>query len=151
VVEKIRAVVVDTYALIADLTGQITPTAARVLDYVRIGRVEGVIHYLIIYELSYHWMRGRLPFRNEEELLEFIETYFRVASIDSELALEASRIKLAGDRMLRDASVEKLRRRKLSASDCTTIALARRLRVPIVTGDSDLVYVAERMGIEVIW
>lgn len=70
-------VIVDTYAIMADLTGQATPTAVEVLDSVRLGRVRGVIHYLIIYELSYHWRRGRLPYRDEGELLKFTHVLHR--------------------------------------------------------------------------
>ena len=86
-----RAVVVDTYALIADLTGQATPKATEILEGVRLGNITGILHYLIIYELSYHWRRGRLPFRDEEELLDFIDTYFTVKALDSVIAVKPQR------------------------------------------------------------
>ncbi len=146
-----RAVVVDTYALIADLTGQATPKATEILEGVRLGNITGILHYLIIYELSYHWRRSRLPFRDEEELLDFIDTYFTVKALDSVIAVKASEIKLLGDRLLAKAGDSRLRRRKLSVADATTIAVARVENAPIVTGDADLSYVARSLGIDVIW
>ena len=142
---------VDTYAIIADLTGQAGPRASRVLEEVRLGQLEGLIHYLIGYELAYHWRRGRLPFRSREELLEFIETYFVTVELDAGLAVEAAEVKLLGDKMLAEARDPRLRGRRLSAADAATIALARRRGAPIVTGDADLSYVASRLGIMVIW
>jgi len=150
-VEEVDKVIVDTYAIVADLTGQATTTAIKVLDSVRLGKVKGVIHYVIVYELSYHWRKGRLPYRDEGELLEFIRTYFDVIRLNPELALEASRIKLEGDKLLRGAEHEELKRRRLSVCDSTTIALALRLKAPVVTGDADLTYVARKMGVEVLW
>ena len=113
--------------------------------------IKGIIHYLIVYELSYHWMKGRLPFHSEKELLEFINTYFSIYDLDPGLAIEASRIKLQGDRLLRNAGEKELRHRKLSVCDSTTIALAKRLNTSIVTGDKDLTYVAREMGVKVLW
>ncbi len=148
---KVKTVIIDTYALIADLTGQATHQATKVLDSVRVGRTKGLIHYLVIYELTYHWRRGRLPFRNENELKEFIDTYFNIVDLSLEDAIKASKIKVIGDRILKEAKETGLKCRKLSVSDATTIALAMRYKVPIVTGDKDLTYVAERMGVKVIW
>ena len=53
--------------------------------------------------------------------------------------------------MLREAGDESLRARRLSIVDSTVIALARRRKAPIVSGDRDLVYVAMREGVETIW
>ncbi len=117
----------------------------------RLGNITGILHYLIIYELSYHWRRGRLPFRDEEELLDFIDTYFTVRALDSVIAVKASEIKLLGDQLLAKAGNPGLRRRKLSVADATTIAVARVENSPIVTGDADLSYVARNLGIDVIW
>ena len=86
-------VVVDTYAIIADLTGQAPESAVKILDGIRLGRVEGILHYLIVYELAYHWRLGRLPFRSEEELKEFVDTYFVVQPLNLAVAVEASRLK----------------------------------------------------------
>lgn len=149
--KETRAVVVDTFALIADLTGQAPQEAVRILDGVRVGRIEGVIHYLIVYELAYHWRRGRLPFRGEDELLEFINTYFNVKPLDAATAVEASRLKILGDELLEASGDPGLKRRRLSITDATTIALARKLRAPILTGDTDLSYVAQRLGVNVLW
>ncbi len=148
---KVKAVIVDTYALIADLTGRATFEAIKVLDSIRVGRMKGLIHYLIIYELTYHWRKGRLPFRNEDELKEFIDTYFNIIDLSLDDIIEASKIKIIGDKILKEAREVRLKRRKLSVADAITIALAIKYKVPIVTGDNDLTYVAEKMGIKVIW
>ena len=147
---EIRAIIVDTYAIMADLTGQATPTAIKTLDSIRTGRVEGLIHYLIVYELAYHWRKRRLPFRSEEELLEFVNTYFNIMDLSPKIAVEASKVKVIGDRLLQSTD-ERFKRRKLSIADATTIALAARLKVPIITGDVDLTYVARKTGVEVVW
>lgn len=44
-----------------------------------------------------------------------------------------------------------MRKRKLSSVDATTLALALNLDAHLVTGDKDLGYVAERMGVKVVW
>jgi predicted nucleic acid-binding protein len=149
---KIKAVViVDTYAIIADLTGQATAKAVEILDEVRVGRIEGILHYLIVYELAYHWRRGRLPFRDEGELLEFIDTYFTVKALDAATAIEASEVKVLGDKLLAASEDPGLQRRRLSIADATTIVLAKRVGAPIVTGDTDLSYVARRLGASILW
>ena len=149
--EKAKGVIVDTYAIIADLTGQAPARAIDLLEKVRLGSIEGILHYLIVYELSYHWRRNRLPFRNEKELLEFVDTYFTVKTLDEALAVEASKVKILGDRLLASSKDPNLQRRRLSVADATTIALAKREKAPIVTGDADLSYVARKLGIEVLW
>ena len=146
-----RIVVIDTYTIIADLTGQATPQAVRLLDKVRTGEIKGVIHYLIIYEIAYHWHKGRLPFKGEDEMLEFIETYFDVEPLDASIAVEASRLKVLANAKLRSSSDPQLRGRRLSVSDATTLALALKLDAPIITGDADLSYAALLFGVEVIW
>ena len=149
-VEESR-VVVDTYAIIADLTGQAPESAVKTLDGIRLGRVEGILHYLIVYELAYHWRLGRLPFQSEEELREFIDTYFVVQSLNLAMAVEASRLKKLGDELLRNSKNPRLSRRRLSVSDVTSIVLAQMLKAPIITGDIDLSYVAQKIGVRVIW
>ena len=149
--ERIRAVIVDTYAIIADLTGQATARAVEVLDGVRMGGIEGILHYLIVYELAYHWRMGRLPFRDEGELLDFIDTYFTVKTLDNGIALKASEVKVMGDRLLATSGNPGLQRRRLSIADATTIVLARREKAPIITGDADLSYVARNLGVRTIW
>ncbi len=148
---EIEALIVDTYAIIADLTGQASSKAIDFLEKVRLGSIEGILHYLIVYELSYHWRKGRLPFRGEEELLEFINTYFTIKILDEALAVEASKVKTLGDKLLLSSGDPVLSRRRLSVSDATTIALAKRGKIPIITGDSDLSYVARKLGINVLW
>ncbi len=150
-VEKTEVVIVDTYAIIADLTGQAPSSAVKTLDLIRTGEIEGLMHYLIIYELAYHWRKRRLPFRDEEELLEFVNTYFKLVDLSPETAVMASQIKIKGDSLLRNAKMVELKRRKLSVSDAITLALALKLKAPIITGDSDLSYVAEKIGVKVIW
>ncbi len=71
--------------------------------------------------------------------------------LDYKLAIEASRIKVVGDEMLRESRVPEFRTRRLSISDATTIALALKLGKPIVTGDKDLEYIAKSLGVEIIW
>ncbi|MCE4600104.1 MAG: PIN domain-containing protein [Desulfurococcales archaeon] len=149
--EEIRKVVVDTYAIIADLTGQAPSGVTEVLEKVRKGTIKGMLHYLIVYELAYHWKRGRLPFRDEEELLEFINRYFTITVLDLNIALKASNVKLIGDKLLRASKDPSLKRRKLSVADATTIAIAVSSGAPIVTGDTDLSYVARKLGATVIW
>ena len=144
-------IVVDTYAIIADLTGQAPESAVKILDDIRLGRVEGVLHYLIVYELAYHWRLGRLPFRSEEELKGFIDTYFTVHPLNPAMAVEASKLKKIGDEMLRSFKDPVLNRRRLSVSDVTSIVLAQMLNTPIITGDIDLSYVAQKIGVKVIW
>lgn len=144
-------VIVDTYAIIADLTGQAPEPVVKTLDDVRLGRVEGVLHYLIVYELAYHWRRGRLPFQSEGELREFVDTYFVVQPLNPVIAVEASRIKIVGDELLRNSKNPRLKRRRLSVSDVTSIVLAQMLKAPIITGDIDLSYVAQKIGVKVIW
>ncbi len=63
----------------------------------RKGTIKGILHYLVVYELAYHWKRGRLPFRDEGELLEFINRYFTITAPDLNIALKASDVKLKGN------------------------------------------------------
>ena len=148
---KVKSVIVDTYAIIADLTGQATSKAIEILEGVRKGDIEGILHYLIVYELAYHWGRGRLPFIDEGEFLEFINTYFTVRALSTDIAMEASKVKILGDKLLATSEDASLKQRRLSTADATTIVLAKKEEVPIVTGDTDLSYVAENLGASIIW
>lgn len=47
-----KSLIVDTYAIIADLTGSAPSAARRALDLVRLGEATGIVHYLIVYELA---------------------------------------------------------------------------------------------------
>jgi len=151
VVGKVKAVIVDTYAIIADLKGGAPDKAVDYLDMIRLGRIEGYLHYLIVYELAYHWRKGRLPFRDQHELEEFVNTYFKLIDINLDVALEASQVKVIGDRLLQEARDLRLRKRKLSVADATSITLALKYGVPIITGDIDLSYVAKNLGVKVLW
>ncbi|RLF05275.1 MAG: PIN domain nuclease, partial [Thermoprotei archaeon] len=51
----------------------------------------------------------------------------------------------------KEAEDRLLRVRSISIIDSTIIAVALRLKTPIVSGDLDLTYVARNMGIEIIW
>ncbi len=146
-----RKVVIDTYAIMADILGEASPRASAILEDVRRGRIEGVIHYLTVFELAYHWKKGRLPFRDEYELLSFVNVYFTLEELTPELAIEAAKVKLLGDKLLQESCDVQLRRRRLSIADATTIAVARKHAIPIVTGDKDLMYVAQKLGVEVVW
>ena len=88
---------------------------------------------------------------NEKELLEFVNTYFTVKYLDASTAVKASEVKILGDKLLADSENPRLRRRRLSIADATTIVLAMSEKAPIITGDADLSYVAKKLGINVIW
>ncbi|RLE71850.1 MAG: hypothetical protein DRJ37_04095 [Thermoprotei archaeon] len=64
---------------------------------------------------------------------------------------QASKIKLKGDTLLSEADDLLLKKRKLSACDALTIAVGKILNLPILTGDKDLSYMAEKIGVEIIW
>ena len=147
-VEKVKAVIVDTYAIMADFNGEMPDKAVKYMDMIRLGRIKGYLHYLIVYEMAYHWRKGRLPFENSDEFRNFIDLYFEILPIDVEVALEASRVENVGDKMLQEA---KLKGRTLSVADATSIALALMYEVPIITGDIDLSYVARKLGIAILW
>ena len=116
------------------------------------GRVRGVIPATVAYEYVVHWLRGRIPgLKSIDEVIAYLKSYFEVEALEFDDYLEAARIKVKGDEMLRKAKDEVLRSRKLSIVDSTVIALARREKAPIVSGDRDLVYVAAKEEIETIW
>jgi len=105
----------------------------------------------VVFELAYHWRKGRLPFKDINELMEFIDSYFTVLSFDKRDMFEASYIKVVGDSLLNRSTESSLKGRRLSVSDATSIALALKHRVPIITGDADLAYVARYMGVKIMW
>ncbi len=142
--------VVDTYAIIAEIYDEIPEKAHHVLEEIRRGASIGFVHELVVYELYYHWKENRLLFRSSYEIRDFINTYFTRYSIDDEVIESAVEIKLMGSKILRE-SLDLQLRRSLSISDSLTIAIAKREKIPIVTGDKDLSHVAESMGLTVIW
>lgn len=145
-----RKVIVDTYAILSAATDTLTPTAMNCMLEIKTGKARGYIHYLIFYEVMYHWRRGRLPaFTREEEIITYLNQSFQNIRLDDRIASEASNVKVFGDKMLADNVL--LHSRRLSACDATTIVLGKILQVPIVSGDEDLKYVGEQFGVKVIW
>ncbi len=97
-------------------------------------------------------MRGKIPgLRSIDEVITYLRRYFKVIELTFKDFIEAARIKIEGDELLKKAKDERLRRRRLSIVDSTVIRLAIEKGAPIVTGDTDLTYVASSKGIKVIW
>jgi predicted nucleic acid-binding protein len=114
------------------------------------GDVVGYLPVAVVYELCIHMLRGRIPvFKSVEEFKTFITKYFKIAELRLEGYIEASRIKVEGDIMLKEST--ELRNRSLSLIDSTIIWLAIKMKTPIITSDKDLAYVAKRKDVEVIW
>lgn len=68
-----RKVLVDAHAIMAAATDALTLVACETLMKVRKGALRGDIHGLILYEVAYHWHRGRLPeFKSEGELADYL-------------------------------------------------------------------------------
>jgi len=150
--EEVREVVVDTYALLAMVFDEVSARARDVLEGIRWGRVKGLLPVTVAYEYVLHWLRGRIPaFKNSIEVLTYLRSYFKVVNLSLEEYAEAARVKIRGDMLLERAEDEGLRSRRLSIVDSTVIALALERKVPILTGDRDLAYVASKEGVEVIW
>lgn len=142
----LRTVVVDTYALMAKATGEITSKANRYLNNVRSEKLKGVIHPLITYEFLLQFYKGRIPiFKTSEETLGFLETYFSTTELSNNLALTAAEIRFKSDMLL-----TKLKR-SLSVCDSITIAIAKKTKSPIITGDKDLRAVAEKENVDIVW
>ncbi len=147
-----EAVVVDTYALLAMAYGELSSRAIQVLQGIRRGHVKGILPVTVVYEYLVHWYRGRIPaLKTLEEALTFLTTYFRIENLSLHDYVKAVEIKYKGDTLLRKVDDSSLRARRLSIVDSTVIACALRLKLPILTGDKDLTYVATRTGIEVLW
>ena len=144
--EALKAVVVDTYALMARATSEITPRAEACLESVRRGKVKGIIHPLITYEFLLQFHRGRMPiFTTTSEALGFLEEHFSTIEISNQVALMAAEVRFRSDEL-----TVKLKRR-LSVCDSVTIAIAKEWKSPIVSGDIDLQTVAEKEHVEIIW
>jgi len=148
--ERVKAVVVDTYAILAMAYGELGRNAEEVLLRIRRGEAVGYLLATVAYELSVHWLRGKIPaLKSVEELKTFITKYFRVVELKLDDYIESAKIKVEGDEVLRGSP--ELEGRSLSIVDSTIIRLALKLNAPIVTGDKDLSYVAERKGVKIIW
>lgn len=145
-----RKVIVDTYAILSAATDTLTPVAKNCMLEIKVGKMRGFIHYLIFYEIMYHWRRGRLPaFAREEDVIAYLTQSFREIRLDDIVAAEAAKVKVLGDKMLMENVL--LHDRKLSGCDATTIAVGKMLQMPIVSGDKDLMYVGEQFGVKVVW
>lgn len=150
--KKAEEVVIDTYTLLAIVYDEVSNKARDVLEDIRRGRTRGVLPVTVAYEYVVHWLNGRIPaLKDLNEVVAYLLGYFKVADLSFEDYIEAAKIKAKGDEILKKAEDESLRSRRLSIVDSTVIALAHRMRVPILTGDRDLTYVALRENVEVIW
>jgi predicted nucleic acid-binding protein len=148
--ERVKAAVVDTYAILAMAYGELGGNAEKILLQIRRGEVVGYLPATVAYELSIHWLRGKIPtLKSIEELKTFITRYFRIVELKLNDYIESAKIKVEGDEMLRGNP--ELEGRSLSIVDSTIIWLALELNAPIVTGDKDLSHIARRKGVEVIW
>jgi len=144
--EALRAVVVDTYALMSKATSEITPKADACLDHVKRGKIKGIIHPLITYEFLLQVYKGRMPiFTASNEALDFLEGHFSTVEISNRAALIAAEVKSKSESL-----ILKLKRH-LSVCDAVTIAIAKEWKSPIISGDKDLQAVAEKEHVEIIW
>lgn len=144
--KTLRTVIIDTYALMTKATGEITSKANKHLEDVRNGKLKGVTHPLITYEFILQFHKGRIPiFDTAQETLDFLETYFSTTELSNNIALTAAEIRFKSDTLLTKLN------RKLSICDSLTIALAKKTKAPIITGDKDLRAVAEKENVETIW
>lgn len=144
--EPPRAVVVDTYALMAKASGEINPEADAYLESVRVGRMRGIIHPLITYEFLLQFYKGRIPiFKTSSEALEFLEGYFYTVEISNRIAMMASEIRFKSEKLVAELG------RRLSTCDAITIAIAKEWQSPILSGDKDLQIMAREEHIRTIW
>ncbi|MCS7367056.1 MAG: PIN domain nuclease, partial [archaeon YNP-WB-062] len=71
--ERVKAAVVDTYAILAMAYGELGGNAEKVLLQIRRGEVVGYLPATVAYELSIHWLRGKIPtLKSLEALKTFI-------------------------------------------------------------------------------
>ncbi|MEM2664971.1 MAG: PIN domain-containing protein [Candidatus Methanomethylicia archaeon] len=147
---EVDSVIIDTYTLLAMAYGQLGGNAEKVLLGVRGRRILGLIPVTVVYEYCVHWYRGRIPvLKSLDEVKTFLSSYFKIVDLSMDDYMNASRIKVEGDRILRGLRV--MGDRSISLVDATIIAVAFRYKAPIVTGDLDLSCVAKAMGFKVIW
>jgi predicted nucleic acid-binding protein len=141
-----KRVIVDTYALMAKATGEITSKADKYLEDVRAGKLIGVIHPIITYEFLLQVHKCRIPIlKTAKEALDFLQIYFLTINLQNPIASMAAEIRFKSESFL-----TKLKRH-LSVCDSVTIAIAKDTRIPIISGDHDLQIVAKEEGVEVIW
>jgi hypothetical protein len=102
---ELRAVIVDTYAILAMAYGKLGEEAEKVLLGIRRGDVVGYLPVTVVYERCIHMLRGRIPvFKSIEEFKTFITKYFKIAELRLEDYIEAARIKVEGDIMLKEST-----------------------------------------------
>jgi predicted nucleic acid-binding protein len=142
-------VVVDTYALMAMVFGELTERARRALLSVRHGSAEGLMPSTVAYEFFLQWLRGRIPsLTSETEVEAFIFGYFRVIDLRAADFIEIAKLKHRGDEALCRCGLEG---RRLSLVDASVLYVALREKAPIVSGDKDLSCAASELGVEVLW
>ncbi|RLG42697.1 MAG: PIN domain nuclease [Thermoproteota archaeon] len=150
--ERVERVIVDTYALMAAVFGELPPRARQVLIGIREGRVEGLVPPTVPYEFAVHWLRGRIPgLTSLAEVMAFFSAYFSVIDFSLEDYVASAELKVKGDEMLSSSGDSRMSGRRLSLVDASVIRAALRERAPVVTGDADLSHVAAKLGIAVIW
>lgn len=67
------------------------------------------------------------------------------------MLIEAARVKVEGDEVLKAADDEVLRERRLSSCNAVTIAVGMRYDLPMLSSDRDLCYVAGKLRVSVLW
>ncbi len=145
-------VVIDTYALMAIVYDEVGEDAREVFMRVKSGEVKGLIPATVAYEYIVHWLRGMIPgLQSLDEVMTYLRSYFKLVSLTTSDFIEAAKIKVEGDNILRNAEDEELRSRRLSIVDSTVIALALKRKAPLITGDKYLAYVARAKGVKVVW
>ncbi len=150
--ERLTKVVIDTYTLLAIVYDEVGEKARRILEAVRLGEIRGLIPVTVAYEYLVHWLRGRIPaLKSVEEVDTYLKNYFKIIDLGYSDYVKAAEIKVKGDELLSRARDEKLRYRRLSFVDSTVIAVAVKEKIPVVSGDRDLAYVATRYNVAVIW
>ncbi len=150
--EKTGKVVVDTYALLAMVFDELTEAAREAMHGIYAGRTRGLLPSTVGYEFTLHWLRGRVPgLKSREEVLLFLKAYFEIVELDIVDYVDVAGIKARGDRLLSSSRDPSVSSRRLSLVDSSVIHVALRRAAPIVTGDKDLRYVAEKLGVQVIW
>lgn len=83
------------------MLGEAPRTAREVLDLIGTKSLRGIIHFLVIYELACHYIRGRLPFLDVNELMGLLRRYFSIVNLSQEIAVKAAEIKFYGDKLLK--------------------------------------------------
>ena len=150
--EEIQRVIVDTYALMAMVFGELTPKAENIMYSIYRGEVTGIVPETVAYEYAIQWYRGRIPaLKNIDEVKAFLKTYFVIRELEFEDYVKAAEIKVMGDKLLGESGDEDLVQRRLSLIDSTILITALSEKCPILTGDKDLTYVALKLGLHVLW